>query len=401
MRRKYLLALAVATLALSTVGVFLDLQYLSLSSESSYQTVCKIRDLAMDYIRRNHSETEQFMKEIEWVGGVGDSLFKGGGWRCEISYAGAPNRAYGIAIAFGAPSGNESGRKDGYYYHYEVYWDGVYKDCVLTEIRYAFKYLRRSVEFSEGQRLRPLDSTSVNGYTLRDSAMEFLREEYPDAARLMTGIKWTGGFVEKGGSIGAGEYRFQSGGWVCRIDYTISATHLFITFSGSSTSKCGYVSSHEISWFGIYHEGVLYDKSYFFYNLERNVEPTAKSRFKNLYPPGGSWVDPSVLRDFVMEFIREYHPETEPFMVGIEWTPSWAPVVYGMGHWRFVSGGWKCHIHAVVYPNAPYGIAVTLSGSSIPGYGYEMVWHGVYDNGLLIEGAYVFRILLKPFPIRD
>jgi len=138
-----LIVLGVAILALSATGIGLGLAIRNLGrNEEAPEAVHKMRDLAMEFIGKNHPEIEPFMVGIEWVGGretpeglVGAETFRfrSGGWTCTISYPVVLKLRYGIVVTFstalipgyvGAP--------------HEMTWRGTYEDGLIHETSYVF-----------------------------------------------------------------------------------------------------------------------------------------------------------------------------------------------------------------------------------------------------------------------
>jgi hypothetical protein len=144
MRKTYLLALVVAILALSAavMGISLTMRRLG-RTEGTRETVYDIRDLAMEFIKRNHPETERFMAGIEWRGGrqpsderVGAETyrFSSQAWNCTISYTVVLNPKYGIVVGF------STSMIPGYTGEFhEMVWKGTYQNGVITETSYTFK----------------------------------------------------------------------------------------------------------------------------------------------------------------------------------------------------------------------------------------------------------------------
>ena len=87
----------------------------------------------MDFIKSNHPETAQFMKDLVWTGGrvtpqnlVGAETFMyySQGWNVTISYPVVPNPTYNIAADYSAP---------GISIPYRIIWKGTCQNQVIKE----------------------------------------------------------------------------------------------------------------------------------------------------------------------------------------------------------------------------------------------------------------------------
>ncbi len=97
----------------------------------------KVLDSAMYYLKSNHPDTAQFMKDLVWTGGrvtpivVGEEtyMYYSQGWNVTISYPVAPDPTYSIvadysAVGTGIP--------------YRIIWKGTWHSEVLNETSYVF-----------------------------------------------------------------------------------------------------------------------------------------------------------------------------------------------------------------------------------------------------------------------
>jgi hypothetical protein len=98
----------------------------------------KIRDSIMNFIKSNHPETAQFIKDLTWTGGrvtpqnlVGAEtyMYYSLGWNLTLSYPVVPNAVYTItadysAVSIGIP--------------YRVIWQGTWQNEVINETSYVF-----------------------------------------------------------------------------------------------------------------------------------------------------------------------------------------------------------------------------------------------------------------------
>ena len=98
----------------------------------------KIRDAIMNFIKSNHPETAQFIKDLAWTGGrvtpqnlVGAEtyMYYSLGWNFTLSYPVVPNAIYTItadysAVSIGIP--------------YRVIWQGTWQNEVINETSYVF-----------------------------------------------------------------------------------------------------------------------------------------------------------------------------------------------------------------------------------------------------------------------
>jgi len=98
----------------------------------------KIRDSVMSFIKSNHPETAQFMKDLVWTGGratppniVGAEtyMYYSQVWNVTINYPVVPNAIYNIvadysALSIGIP--------------YRIIWKGNWQNEVINETSYIF-----------------------------------------------------------------------------------------------------------------------------------------------------------------------------------------------------------------------------------------------------------------------
>jgi hypothetical protein len=98
----------------------------------------KIRDSAMNYVKSNHPETAQFMKDLVWTGGrvtpqniVGAETFMyySQGWNVTINYPVVPNAIYNIVADYSAPYIGIP---------YRIIWKGTWQNEVIVETSYVF-----------------------------------------------------------------------------------------------------------------------------------------------------------------------------------------------------------------------------------------------------------------------
>jgi hypothetical protein len=98
----------------------------------------EVRDSVMAFIRLNHAETEQFMRDLTWTGGrvtpqnlIGAEtyIYYSQSWNVTISYPVVPNAIYKItadysAVSIGIP--------------YRVIWQGTWQIGIINETSYVF-----------------------------------------------------------------------------------------------------------------------------------------------------------------------------------------------------------------------------------------------------------------------
>ncbi|MFA5364565.1 MAG: hypothetical protein WC325_05215 [Candidatus Bathyarchaeia archaeon] len=99
----------------------------------------QVRNAAMEYIAVNHPETEQFMTEFSWTGGIIETgllgasnfVYESQGWTVSISYAVVLNPTFDVTVDYTVPSGTIS-------VPYSVNWAGNCANSVVTETGYVF-----------------------------------------------------------------------------------------------------------------------------------------------------------------------------------------------------------------------------------------------------------------------
>jgi hypothetical protein len=103
------------------------------------QTPEQVRDAVMEYIAANHQETEQFMNEFSWTGGIIETgllgasqfVYESQGWTVSISYPVVPNPTFDVTVEYNVPSGTIS-------IPYSVNWAGTCANNAVTETNYVF-----------------------------------------------------------------------------------------------------------------------------------------------------------------------------------------------------------------------------------------------------------------------
>ncbi len=92
----------------------------------------------MNYLKVNHPESAQFMKDLVWTGGrvtpqnaVGAQtyMYYSKGWNVTITYPVVPNAIYNVVADYSAP---------GVSIPYRVIWKGTWQDEVINETSYVF-----------------------------------------------------------------------------------------------------------------------------------------------------------------------------------------------------------------------------------------------------------------------
>ena len=105
---------------------------------SELTTQEKIRDSTMSFMKSDHPETAQFMKDLVWTGGrvmpqnlVGGETFMyySQGWNVTINYPVVPNAIYNIVADYSAPYIGIP---------YRIIWKGTWQNEVIIETSYVF-----------------------------------------------------------------------------------------------------------------------------------------------------------------------------------------------------------------------------------------------------------------------
>jgi hypothetical protein len=98
----------------------------------------RIRDSVMNYIKSNHPETAQFMKDLVWTGGrvtppnilgAEKFMYYSQGWNVTIDYHLVPNAIYNIVADYSAPYIGIP---------YRIIWNGTWQNEVIIETSYVF-----------------------------------------------------------------------------------------------------------------------------------------------------------------------------------------------------------------------------------------------------------------------
>jgi len=98
----------------------------------------KIRNSVMSFIKSNHPETAQFVKDLVWTGGkvtpsniVGAEtyMYYSQSWNVTINYPVVPNAIYKIVADYSAPTIGIP---------YRIIWTGNWQNEVINETSYVF-----------------------------------------------------------------------------------------------------------------------------------------------------------------------------------------------------------------------------------------------------------------------
>ncbi len=98
----------------------------------------EVRDSVMGFLKSNHAETAQFMKDLVWTGGrvtppniVGAEtyMYYSPGWNVTIHYPVVPNAIYEVTADYSAI---------GISIPYRIIWKGTWQNEVINEINYVF-----------------------------------------------------------------------------------------------------------------------------------------------------------------------------------------------------------------------------------------------------------------------
>ena len=98
----------------------------------------KIRDSVMSFIKSNHPETAQFIKDLVWTGGIVSPqnligaetfIYYSPGWNFTISYPVIPNPTYTITADYSAPAISLP---------YRIIWQGTYQNQTIKVNSYTF-----------------------------------------------------------------------------------------------------------------------------------------------------------------------------------------------------------------------------------------------------------------------
>jgi len=101
------------------------------------------------------------------------------------------------------------------------------------------------------------------------------------------------------------------------------------------------------------------------------------------------------IRDEIMEEIKAKHPETKQFIMDLAWSGGRVAStdVVGAETYEYRAKGWIVTVEHPVTPNPEYSVTADYSVSRLPGYvgiPYRIVWQGMYRDGVITEGSYMF-----------
>ncbi len=211
---------------------------------------------------------------------------------------------------------------------------------------------------------------------VRDAVMNYIGTNYPETARYITSLSWTGSRVDTG-LLGAEIYAYQSGGWDVNVSYPVipNPTYTVIAvYSGPSD----YGANVSISWEGTYQSGTVTQTNYAMTLTGTSFVPGAASRQEQV-------------RDDVMAYIETNHEETAQFMQDLNWTGGRVDrgLIVGSELYMYLSGGWNITMTYPVYPNPVYTVTADYSSPSF-GIPYRVIWEGTWQNGTIIQTGYTF-----------
>ncbi|MCW4021931.1 MAG: hypothetical protein ACOWW1_10010, partial [archaeon] len=108
--------------------------------------------------------------------------------------------------------------------------------------------------------------------------------------------------------------------------------------------------------------------------------------------PNSEMFSPEQIRDNIIQYIKDNHPETAVLVDNFHWTGGLVETgLLGAGLYTYESEGWTVEISYPIVVNPTYEVTVEYSVPSemisIP---YSLTWQGTYENGTITENTYVF-----------
>lgn len=188
--------------------------------------------------------------------------------------------------------------------------------------------------------------------TARDTALTFFRDTYPGKAPAES-LVWTGRETTPPGVVGVSTYEFISDSWLMNIAaLSITPTEIWYELALDNPPT------------GLHWTGRL-DSAYNLLESNLNIA-----------------VEVLIVRELVLAYVREYHPEQGPaenlVWIGERTTP---PGIIGRETCQFISGDWAMTVEYAVVSPEKVVYAVELRNAST---GYA--WRGQVDaEGTVLE----------------
>ena len=194
----------------------------------------------------------------------------------------------------------------------------------------------------------------------RDLVMDYIKSHHKETARLIGDIKWIGGDITRPELVGKTTYQYTGDGWNITISWPVVPKPTYeVTAEYRSPTE-----DLQIVWRGtVDQDGAVTEK---IKTSHQGVER---------------------VRDAVMEYIRENHPDAAVFIRDLEWSGGRVtpPDLVGYETYVFTSAkptdtaGWNVTIGYPVVHDVTYEVTAQYNG---------ITWTGTVHDGMVCETSY-------------
>ena len=100
---------------------------------------------------------------------------------------------------------------------------------------------------------------------IRDSIMNYIRNQHNQTASYMQDLMWSGGMMSTGMMVGSSKYSYQSNGWNVTMQYPITLNPIYtITANYTSPISEMFPPQNMIAWSGTWQNGIVTETNYSF-----------------------------------------------------------------------------------------------------------------------------------------
>lgn len=189
---------------------------------------------------------------------------------------------------------------------------------------------------------------------VRNAVMSYIRDHHPTTARLIGDIIWSGGDMTPSGLVGKTMYKYLGGGWNVTISWAVVAKPTFEV----RAEYCSPTGDLCIFW-----EGTV------------DQTGTVEEKIK------GSYQSVEGVRDAVMDYIGENHPDAAIYIEDPVWNVTPPEPIPGWTEYHYIGDGWNVTIGHVVYYDITYEVTSEYRQEGI-------TWTGTVYDGVVNETSY-------------
>ncbi len=331
----------------------------------------QIRNETMTYIENNHTETAQYMQNLNWSGGRIDTDLVGAekyvyttltealgsaGWTVTISYPVVPNPLYTLIVNY---------TQTGVQNPVNISWNGTWQNGTITETNYQSNINQTSSPIKE---------------QVRNDVMSYIQAIHVETSQFMQDLNWTGGQVETG-LVGSSQYIYTTvhgmmGGawWTVEINNPVVLNPTYtVTVNYTQT---GVQTPYNVFWNGTMQNGVITETAY-----NSNIPVTTEQ-----------------IRDSIVNYIQIVHNQTAPFTQDLTWTGGrvGTGLIVGSETYNYTTmtsapgaAGWTMIIQYPVVLNPTYTVSANYTQTGVPS-PYQIFWDGTWQKGAISETSYTF-----------